>query len=983
MTGFICIVSDTKPNLVFPVSVIRNRTVAELAAEYMNNSKIVGYCTKNYILPIKDDSILINEYPNLILKERPEPYIQPDFYIKEMPLYYVNHFAISVNVVTDEKVPIPSIFIKLKDKYRVKIQTLQLCNKVSKKFDIPHISQGLFIGEIPLDPESEIRNILEAKNATFHCSLLEKGNKIVNHRANIISEIVATEEVFINDLQQIINYWQPNLAKILDQNDQNLVFKDFPMILGCHSQFLNTLLSLFNGYATEVADLFLQFVQFFKVSMNFIINYPRIIDLFNARSKSFSNKLAELQFQLDGRDLLTFLITPVQRLPRYLLFLKQLIEHTPKSHPDAIRLQRASESINSMTHQIDISSKKAQNLTELLKIQQKIKNDFAILSPSRTIVSRSVVKIDEDLNGSFIICNDIVVLMKTSKKGSDVLFDVPIDGFSYSLINEYSIIVTPSKKYKKVDTFTSVSVGLRNKAIINDYKVTFQTAKSFEEFFQNIDKTEKEFCNSPGNNNETVWRVRWEKVDIKLPELESHCAIVKNGALLVFGGRQGNTIQRPSNRLYVAVLKQKTCEATESFTSPRLYPTINLVRKRLFIIGGLNNKEKTPKQIIEYDCHRNLWSFVIKSTKTDFSGRYMHTTITINYKLYIFGGKNWQLNILNDLYIFNPHDHSFIHENTPLEARYKHAACNINEHKMMVFGGKTMTKNGILNDFWIFDTNSHKWTKFETVNIVAGRYSHSMFFENRKLFILGGFFADKTPATPIVIDIDKKDVVYPLVSGNIPWRIKNTCFAQQFDTGTIYSVCGKFGTQKKSFGSVFSIKIFSNEDVNLSLLGSKAINPSSPKLTVRKIVKRKQIENIKTITNFHSGRTYNISHDNNKRNSSFLSNHFTPINLADNESNRKSNPNISSNLHSKSSNLASGKNSKNVHDSQEIVKKYVNRRRRDSLPLKRTNVPRKIDVSMRRSSVPRKLKESQSTKKRCRTLSLSMKRLLSELGNNE
>jgi hypothetical protein len=37
---------------------------------------------------------------------------------------------------------------------------------------------------------------------------------------------------------------------------------------------------------------------------------------------------------LKGSDLVSFLVKPVQRLPKYVLLYKDLLKHTDKDHPD-------------------------------------------------------------------------------------------------------------------------------------------------------------------------------------------------------------------------------------------------------------------------------------------------------------------------------------------------------------------------------------------------------------------------------------------------------------------------------------------------------------------------------------------------------------------------------------------------------------------------------------------------------------------------
>jgi hypothetical protein len=55
----------------------------------------------------------------------------------------------------------------------------------------------------------------------------------------------------------------------------------------------------------------------------------------------FASYLSDMQKQptSNGLDLMAFLITPVQRIPRYELLVKEVLKHTPNTHVDFMPLQ--------------------------------------------------------------------------------------------------------------------------------------------------------------------------------------------------------------------------------------------------------------------------------------------------------------------------------------------------------------------------------------------------------------------------------------------------------------------------------------------------------------------------------------------------------------------------------------------------------------------------------------------------------------------
>ena len=51
------------------------------------------------------------------------------------------------------------------------------------------------------------------------------------------------------------------------------------------------------------------------------------------------------------------LIKPVQRIPRYLLFIKDLLKHTATSHPDHAPLQQALEELKGLVERVNESER--------------------------------------------------------------------------------------------------------------------------------------------------------------------------------------------------------------------------------------------------------------------------------------------------------------------------------------------------------------------------------------------------------------------------------------------------------------------------------------------------------------------------------------------------------------------------------------------------------------------------------------------------
>ena len=91
------------------------------------------------------------------------------------------------------------------------------------------------------------------------------------------------------------------------------------------------------------------------------------------RSKASTGKLS-----LDD-----LLIKPVQRIPRYLLFIKDLLKHTAASHPDHAPLQQALEELTGLAERVNESEREMARMEQ----QRELLTSVDGLALVRTVCS--------------------------------------------------------------------------------------------------------------------------------------------------------------------------------------------------------------------------------------------------------------------------------------------------------------------------------------------------------------------------------------------------------------------------------------------------------------------------------------------------------------------------------------------------------------------------------------------------------------------
>jgi len=121
-----------------------------------------------------------------------------------------------------------------------------------------------------------------------------------------------------------------------------------------------------------------------------------------------------------------FLIKPFQRITKYPLLLREILNFTDEDHPDRPKLIRAQEEINTIIGSANEQTKKLDGITELLEIQGRLcwMNSSLVINlgdnKQRKFIREGSFKVshnNEKLAKHYLFFfNDIVVLTKSPKK---------------------------------------------------------------------------------------------------------------------------------------------------------------------------------------------------------------------------------------------------------------------------------------------------------------------------------------------------------------------------------------------------------------------------------------------------------------------------------------------------------------------------------------------------------------------------------------
>jgi hypothetical protein len=212
--------------------------------------------------------------------------------------------------------------------------------------------------------------------STAHTVNRTKGQE----RLDVLKEVIKTEQVYVTNLNTLREiYEEPLSLRIIDgkkdssqnyecqttyndfysrfpeektlihQRDFIKIFNDLKPIRALNSQMLNELQTHYEqtqefGKKPDVAlgEIFLKFAPWFKTYTAYTNQYTTIATLLRGLRKEnreldhFLNTVKNKHPKSQGLSIESYLIQPVQRLPRYNLLLNELIKKTSEYHREYV-----------------------------------------------------------------------------------------------------------------------------------------------------------------------------------------------------------------------------------------------------------------------------------------------------------------------------------------------------------------------------------------------------------------------------------------------------------------------------------------------------------------------------------------------------------------------------------------------------------------------------------------------------------------------
>eukprot|EP01102_Stenamoeba_stenopodia_P021236 TRINITY_DN84_c0_g2_i1.p1 TRINITY_DN84_c0_g2~~TRINITY_DN84_c0_g2_i1.p1 ORF type:complete len:937 (+),score=259.51 TRINITY_DN84_c0_g2_i1:113-2923(+) len=276
--------------------------------------------------------------------------------------------------------------------------------------------------------------------------------RVLFQRERVEQEIVDSERSYNAALAACIeNFLNPiRTAREKDQitlSDDHLktVFGNIESVLQASTTVLHQLVEIRDSKSRTVGDVFLEVATTLKPAYSvYVSNYNAgnsLLERLQQEVTPFSKFLKELQqnnLRTVGLSLESYLIMPVQRFPRYVMLLQELMKNTPVVHDDWDSIRLASAKIKDIADTINQTKTRNEHLEKIIEIQKKIAGDFINLAdPNRRYIREGfLVKLWDPIpSATTVRQNETAAAVNTSNETYFFLF------------NDLLVYATPHKSH--------------------------------------------------------------------------------------------------------------------------------------------------------------------------------------------------------------------------------------------------------------------------------------------------------------------------------------------------------------------------------------------------------------------------------------------------------------------------------------------------------------------------------------------------------
>eukprot|EP01156_Anaeramoeba_ignava_P022240 Anaeramoba_ignava/c20412_g1_i2.p2 GENE.c20412_g1_i2~~c20412_g1_i2.p2 ORF type:complete len:330 (-),score=87.67 c20412_g1_i2:1450-2439(-) len=241
-----------------------------------------------------------------------------------------------------------------------------------------------------------IRSIIKIQSAIRRKTTKNEEKRLMRHkrlREKAVQEVLSTERTYVERLQLLMEKFVKPLEEqthikhgLISSEQFKSLFSNIDSILFLHIDTLKFFEQRFASNfdsSREIADIFLKFVGFLKVYSEYCQNYDnsiKVLDDLVKKNQKFVDFIDECHNspEIQGLNISSLLILPVQRIPRYNLLIQTILKYTPKEHSDYDNLNKALDTTKEISDWINTNIKKLENRRKMVEIRSAFDSSTSV-----------------------------------------------------------------------------------------------------------------------------------------------------------------------------------------------------------------------------------------------------------------------------------------------------------------------------------------------------------------------------------------------------------------------------------------------------------------------------------------------------------------------------------------------------------------------------------------------------------------------------
>ncbi|XP_018522386.1 intersectin-2b [Lates calcarifer] len=268
-------------------------------------------------------------------------------------------------------------------------------------------------------------------------------------RQGYIHELIQTEERYVEDLNIVLEVFHRPMSESGRVNDaeMSMIFVNWKELLACNTKLLKALrvrkkTGGDNMPVQMIGDILAAELSHMQPYIRFCSCQINGATLLQTRTdnepdfKDFLKKIAT-DYRCKGMPLSSFLLKPMQRITRYPLHIKNILECTAEGHADRGPLKEALERAEELCQQVNEGVREKENSDRLEWIQSHVQCDGSVehlvfnsltncLGPRKLLHSGKMYKVKSNKELWAFLFNDFLLLTHAAKQftssGPDKLF---------------------------------------------------------------------------------------------------------------------------------------------------------------------------------------------------------------------------------------------------------------------------------------------------------------------------------------------------------------------------------------------------------------------------------------------------------------------------------------------------------------------------------------------------------------------------------